>query len=246
MTPTSHPGPRSAACGSELALLQLDAGELAADAATTLIAHAERCERCTAMLAEIRADRAALAGVTPMWAAPRRTVRVAWLAAPALLAAAGLVLFVALRRDAADAPGVLQDGVRVKGSGLSLEVFVRHAGQVRRARDGEDVTPGDALRFALRGHGAAHVAVLSRDGAGVASVYAPRTAVTLTARAHELPGAIELDATPGPERLIAIACATPFEVEPLRAALAVGEPLALPDGCQQAPFTLRKAPQEAR
>lgn len=234
--------PRSPACLSELALLQLDADELPAARRTPADAHVATCARCAAALAEIRADRVAVAGTTPLWLrapAPRRRAR--WLVVPAVMAAAA-GLFVVLRPAPAPTPPV-DDGVRTKGGALVLEVFVNHAGAVRRAGVDEPVVAGDRLRFALRHATPApqpmHAVVLSRDGAGQVTLFA-EGAIALGPVAAPLPGAIALDATPGVERLLALACPTPPDVAALRQALAARGEVPTPAGCLRAEAALRK------
>jgi len=235
--------PRTPDCLSEVALVQLDAGELAADRVDAAQAHADACPRCTATLVEIRADRAALAGTTPLWlgATPRRRSPAVWLAVPVLLAAAAALVVVLRPSQAPDV--VRDDGVRVKGDGLVLEIYVNHAGVTRRAAADEPVVAGDRIRFALRsptsGASSVHAAVFSLDGADQASVYATAD-VPLDPTSRELPGAIALDATLGIERLIALACVPALDVEKLRTQLAATGALATPTGCMRADATLRK------
>ena len=131
--------PRTPDCLSEVALLQLDAGELAAERVDAARAHADACPRCSASLVEIRADRVAVASATPLWlgATPRRRSPMVWLAVPAGLAAAAALVLLLRPSPAPDV--VRDDGVRVKGGGLVLEVYVNHAGTTRRAAANEPV-----------------------------------------------------------------------------------------------------------
>jgi len=110
----------------------------------------------------------------------------------------------------------------VKGGPL-LQVFALHQEKVRELRSGDRVAPGDRLRFAADGAGAKHLLVLSVDGSGQVSVFVPaegQRSLPLVEGKQEIPDSIELDATPGPERLFAFFSAAPLDAAPLREALA--------------------------
>jgi hypothetical protein len=97
------------------------------------------------------------------------------------------------------------------------------------------VHPGDHLRFKVSTSEPAHVAILSLDGAGVASVYYPRqrqSAHLGVVRDQVLESSIELDGTLGEEGLWGVFCEAPFEVEPLRAALEERRALPTLGGCR--------------
>jgi hypothetical protein len=126
-------------------------------------------------------------------------------------------------------------GERIKGPGLSLHMFVQHAGEVRRAAPGEIVAPGDAVRFAVTQPDGGYVAVLSLDPRGRASIYfplGPRAEPIAAGSEVALPLGTRLDGAQGTERLFGLFCSTPVELEPLRAALESGRPPPAPDGCQ--------------
>src|SRR5262249_28035363 len=125
---------------------------------------------------------------------------------------------------------------RRKGPGLGFTMYVQHGQEVRRAAPGETVSPGDAVRFAVSTPAPAFVAVLSLDAAGRAWIYFPQhpRAVPVTAGAEvPLPIGTRLDATTGEERLLALFCGSPVELEPLRLALEQAQDAApLPPDCQ--------------
>jgi len=125
---------------------------------------------------------------------------------------------------------------RRKGSGLGLTMYVQHGEQVRRAAPGETLSPGDAVRFAISTPTSAFVAVLSLDPLGRAWVYFPRQprAVQIGAGTEvPLPIGTRLDASTGEERLLALFCNSPVELEPVRLALEQAQDAApLPPDCQ--------------
>jgi hypothetical protein len=116
---------------------------------------------------------------------------------------------------------------------------------VIEGRDGARVAPRDVLRFTYTTQDARHIAVLSLDGAGVASVYVPEGATTRllpAGRGQALPDAIELDDTLGKETLFALFCTSQLELEPLRTKLeqAGAKAFAPPADCQLQRLTLVK------
>jgi hypothetical protein len=131
---------------------------------------------------------------------------------------------------------------RSKGAPEALGVYVQHGAEVRRAGPDEAVSPGDALRFSFSLPRPAWVAVLSLDGAGRASIYFPLGGRAERVEAGQdlpLPLATRLDSTVGPERLTALACDAPVELEPLRLALGVGAEVQ-PEGCRVLHWRLLK------
>ena len=152
-----------------------------------------------------------------------RSPRRLWaLGAVGIAAAASLVL---LPRGPAE---------RTKGAAHSIAMFVQHGDEVRRAGPGETVAPGDSIRFAVSSAAPAHLAVLSVDPAGRASIYfpvGPRAASVPAGSEVPLPIATRLDATVGDERILALFCQEPVELEPLRNELAQGR-LEVPEGCE--------------
>jgi len=236
------------ACTSALRLDRFLAGELPPAEADELRGHLDGCARCAAALAGLTAARdatrlpplrvvplgapevtAAQGGATPRLTRRRRVVATLL---GGLAAAAGLMLMVRSEPPAERTKG--------RQTALAFGVYVLHDGAVRRAGPGEVLAPGDALRFAVKAPGPGYVAVLSVDPAGKASVYYPAgdRAEPVAPGALEgevaLPLATRLDATVGEERLYALFCEGPVELEPVRAALegAGADGAAPPAGCQ--------------
>lgn len=211
------------ACLSALHLDRFVLGELDDAAAEEVRAHLKSCTRCSEAVESMRPREP----LPELRAVPlrRRSRPIRLIAAGAGLAAAASVLLV-LR------PSVMRE--RSKGSGFALGMYVQHGGEVRRAGSGEEVAPGDAVRFAVTAPADGYVAVLSLDAQGRASIYypaGPRAAPVSAGSDLALPLGTRLDATVGEERIVGLFCASPVELEPLRAALERGGS-AVPEGCQ--------------
>ena len=225
------------ACHSQLVLDRYLLGELPEAEAASLRAHVEGCEKCRGAIEQLRPEPlpplrlvpgAVVVPLRP--AARRRWPRIA-AAAAASVAMAASVALVARR-----------PGERTKGPGFSLSMYVQHGGEVRLAAPGEAVATGDAVRFAVSAPAAAYVAVLSVDPRGRASVYfplGPRAEPVAAGRDVALPLATRLDDSAGEERVMGLFCASPIELEPVRAALQRGGDF-VPDGCQVTRWSFSK------
>jgi hypothetical protein len=137
-------------------------------------------------------------------AAERRPLRrrlLVLLPAPLLLAAAAALLLVV--RPLSPTGGYL--GVK-GGGGVGLTVFSPGKETVRILADGAEVPARTALRFRVRLSEPCRLVLLSVDGAGAVSRLdgGGSMGVPLTAGLHDLPGGVELDGQPGPERLYAV------------------------------------------
>lgn len=213
-----------AACFSALHFDRFLTGELDRPEAERLRGHVAECPGCAAALDELQKaseERLPPLRVVPLPARSRVPVRTV-VAAVGLAAAASLLLMVR------------PSGTRVKGSGFVLGMYVAHGGEVRRAAPGETVAAGDAVRFAVTAPVDAHVAVLSLDPKGHASIYFPaggRAEVVHAGTDVALPLGTRLDETVGEERILGLFCSSAIELEPLRLQLERGDP-AIPDGCQ--------------
>ncbi len=222
------------ACLSAYRLDRYRLGELPAEEGREVQAHLKACAQCRAaeeMLASAQADLPA--SPTPL-RRPVRPVRrtLAWSVGAAALAATCLV---ALR------PSL---GVRSKGLPVSVGMYVQHGQSVRRALPGEAVAPGDAVRFSYTSAEPRSLAILSVDGAGVASVYFPAGPETVSVPAANnapLPLATQLDGVLGEERVVGLFCKQPRRLEPVREALqASGTALPEVPGCVLATFHFTK------
>ena len=240
------------ACISDLQLDEWGAGELDADEATLVEAHVAECAHCNARHVAFESVRVDFLKAAPSLNAltnrydSKRTAKPKLLdsGAPAvrrrpLRAAAGGFGIVAL---AAIAAAVLMTrtpdistlpGVRPKGT-AHLDFFVKRGKRVEPGVRGSALRPGDALRFTYTSLEETHLAIFDLDARG-ASVYfssGPRSAVMPAGKEVALDFSVELDAEPGDEWIHALFCKAPFDVEPLRAALAAARGLTIPKGCQ--------------
>lgn len=111
----------------------------------------------------------------------------------------------------------------VKG-GPILQVYDLRAGgqKPEELKARATVAPGDRIRFIAEPSGYGYVMVVSVDGKGTVSSYYPSegtVSAPLTPGRQELPGAIELDATPGTEHLYAYFSRAPLKLESIASQL---------------------------
>ncbi len=227
---------RAEGCLSDLRLDELLAGELGQDERQPATAHVGGCPACSDRLAALERDRddfRARPLARPM--KPRRR---------ALGFGVGIAMAATCAAILVLGPRPQTSATRSKGT-ARLGFFIEHGDEVRPGGPGETVRPGDTLSFTLSNDRRVYVAVLSRDGAGLASIYFPAAPI---AEAVEpgldvlLPLATVLDDTLGAERLYGLVCEAPVALEPLRRALAGGPTLPVPPGCTLDVTTLEKVP----
>lgn len=183
-------------------------------------AHLENCVECRARLEAL--DRTALefrktAPIPMMAARTRRRLnakpRMIFSSLGALAAAAIVLLFLA-RPDDPD--------VRLKG-GVALSVYRQRDPAAESLLPHARVRPGDVLRFGVKTPRAGFAAVASIDGAGVVTIYAPpgpELEAIAAGKEQILDGTVELDATLGTERLIALVCKDKLRTGEVRDAIA--------------------------
>lgn len=218
MKPT--PPTRGPQCPPTASLEAFAAGE-----ALPLSEHVASCEACGPYVAALRVEAEAFVkartpelflkqlerrAATP----PARAPWWRWLAVVVPVAAA-LVLVLRAPVDGRD------DGVTLKGG--PLRVFVKR-GEAEAAplpADGR-VQAGDALRFAYDAPAAGYLALFDLDGRETVTVFWPYGAAKAGAVAKAqgtLSGSVVLDASPGPEWVVAVFSPEPFETAPLAAQL---------------------------
>lgn len=179
---------------------------------------------------------------------PRRAL---WLAAPALAAAAAVLV---LRTGPEDpVPEDMSGETRIKGEPRLL--LHRQAGDAALPLPaGSEVRAGDVLQISYVAAGAAHGVVLSLDGDGVVTLHAPVAGGTTALRqggAVPLPQAYELDDAAGFERFVLVSAASPIEPEVALAAArrlagaadADRAPLPLPPAWRQSSILVKKVPR---
>lgn len=249
-------------CPSDLQLERWLAGEFAPDEQGPLEAHLEGCTHCRLRHAELREEQRRCAAELPPFGDLPRAARAnerqrtrapalharrsRWLASgSALAAAAAALLFIA---RSADPPTQDDSGLRsrAKGSPASLGWVVRRDGRVFTGRPELPVRGGDTLRFTVTTRERVYVAVLGLDARGRLDAYYPsggHMASLDPGEQRPLDGAVELDATPGDERLYAVFCPRPEPIAALRLAVE-RDPAApsLPEGCSLERRVLSKEP----
>ncbi len=154
---------------------------------------------------------------------------------PAALAAAAVALVLLPERetgvsDGDNEPAVMVEALEVttpKGGGdLALGLIVARQGHMHEAASGAIVYPGDIVQFTYDVDRDGYLAILSRDGGGIASIYfddeAGRAAAVAGGRDVPVPVSIELDEVVGRERIYAVFCDRPVSVLAWRDALASG------------------------
>lgn len=173
-------------------------------------------------------------------ATPEKRAWWRWLAPAGALAAAAAVILVLMRRGGEPTPNP-DDDIQVKGDDISLVIHVATESGSRRVATGDEVAPGDKLRFEVNAAKAGYVAVFGIDGSGEVTVYQPGNGtgpMAFDPQARLLPGAIRLDATPGDEHFFAVYAPTPFAFDTVIPALQ--ENRALPAGLSKAEVVLKK------
>lgn len=241
---------------SPLTIERILAGELAHEGPVG--AHIEGCDDCRGALDSGRrfdTERRFAPPQTARRAAGSTAAGPGRLAVGAILAmAAAAMVFFAIDRAP---PDETTPAIRIKG-GFDLEIFGRLGadGTQRAIDDGDTVHAGEQIAFRARAQEVGHLLILGVDGRGETyPVHPPGAAPTAaplpkTAEPVPLDGAIEFDAAPGTETLVALLCPAPVTYIAVAPALAKrandaarGDTLpALREGCHQRVVRLTKAP----
>jgi hypothetical protein len=252
---------RGERCPSDLSLDRWLAGELSPAEARAQEDHVASCAFCEsrrAALLETRrnfareappfASLAAAAQAPPHSAAPgsgplprRRSASLRWLGGGFALAAAALIAVAV--GEPWRAPRNDDVGTRTKGSPASVGWVVRRGERVFAGRPEQGLRPGDGVRFTIMAREPVFVAVLGLDASGRTSVYYPDGSelTRVEAGSNPLPAAIELDATPGDERVYAVFCGSAVPIARVTEAIERSpDAPALPPGCSSERHTLRR------
>lgn len=153
---------------------------------------------------------------------PRRPLWLRWLIPIGGLAAAAAALVIFFKRPGPAKHPLDDDDLRTKGDDISLIIH----GEANRFSSGDTITAGTKIRFEAQGSRPGFIAIVGIAKASPPTVYYPyggHDAVALGERL--LPGAIELDATPGDETFYALFSTKPFAIDPAVEALAAARPL---------------------
>lgn len=190
-----------AARASEIAATATDADRLRLDA---LRAEHHAFLSRVDVAAELRGI-AARGARTPT---PTRAPWWRWIVTGGALAAATAAIVLVVVRDR----GSDDDDLRIKGDGVSLVIHAER----RRLATGDTVRPGERIRFEVVATKPGYVAIVGIDGSSGSTVYYPYLASApepIDPAQGLLPGAIELDATPGDERFVALYAEQPFSID---------------------------------
>ena len=193
----------------------------------------------------------------------RRQRRKLWLTSAAAIACA-VALVIAIfpqQTDRADQPTLVDDDlldrVQLRGSGLSLEVWVdTDDDPPRRAMTGETIHPGNRLGFRLSTDEPGDILVVGVDGAGQAYLGFPHdtggSSRTLDAMpdGELLDGAVQVGPATGTEWILALRCEDSIHFDELQDHLRDLDDEAvrgltdeLPPGCQISSVRLNKSPR---
>lgn len=182
-----------------------------------------------------------------------------WGPAALLLAAAAAFLLVVVPNldttGGSTDPGTPYDTVAFRG-GIAMNV-VRDGGSGgdELLESGAVVSAGDQLGFQAGAEKDGYLLIMGIDGAGETYAAYPSqpgaAAVFKQSKLQTLGAAIQLDGTPGTDRLVGVFCEAPFSYDdiaaPLKAAAAAAGPseelAPLRAGCKQKEVRLQKAPK---
>lgn len=237
---------RSPACPSALRLDQYLSGELTPAERDEIERHAAGCEACRRRHAELgEAQRSFAEDAPPFGVLRRKASSSHWRRlAPALGVAAALALAVGQAWQSRSTARDADSATRTKGGLAGLSWVVRRGDQVFQGRPEQRLRPGDALSFSVSARETVYVALLGLDATGRVSVYYPegeRLAKLERGRERSLPVALELDTSPGDERVMGVFCREDVSVARVRQALEhSADAPELPSGCTQERWTLQK------
>lgn len=240
-------------CLSDLQLDRWLADELEPEQVARASAHVAECLPCRARREALRKDREDFVLAPPALRLPElegsgrpSSRRSRWVLAAigAVAAAAALALLLRGRVTPPELVSV-NDVVRAKGSPFELAAVVERGDHQVRARSGDRVHRGDRVQLAYSTMAPVFLVVVGVDGTKQATVYFPEAEVPQRVEPGsevELPFSLVLDATPGAETFVAVACGEarlPKEVA--RAVEGAGAGVELP-GCDVATLRLEKSP----
>jgi hypothetical protein len=233
-------------CLSDYRRDKLIAGELPAADAQAARVHLTACDPCAARVRQAEADAARFGTDAPRWETiaaagatvrPRRRARM--IGYGALAAAACVALVVTLTR-----PGDGPD-TRTKGS-ARIGFFVKRGDATWAGKPGEVVRPGDTVQLTYSVSAPSYLAVVSADDAGNVQILYPdglQAAPVPAGQEQLVPQSTILDAVTGIERVVALFCADPIDLAPVRrgweAQAGRGDP-PVPAGCHSDALTWTK------
>lgn len=241
---------REDACLSNYALDRWLVGQLSDDESSAMQEHVDDCPRCSLRHDELSRQRTAFYARVPSWDAfeERRSaatllpwsVRRRWplpLTAAAALLAVGLGVGVGLGGSALRSSAT----ERSKG-GPSIGFFVKRGERIRRGITGEEVIPGELLRFTYSTERPLYFALLHADSGGATIHFPtqPNAARIDAGRDIPLDFSIRLDSRLGTEMVFGVFCEEAIALEPIRARLESSGSLADLPRCRVDPVELKK------
>lgn len=177
----------------------------------------------------------------------RLSPKVIAMASATLAIAAGL-LFVFMNQPTPKQTTAQPDGIRLRGGGVALQVFLNDGKGGRRLSTGDSVAPGDQVGFKYRVSEAGYMLIAGTDRAGKHYPCSPANgraiAVGPTQALIAADDAIRFDAQAGDETIVALWCPKPFGLEDLPGlspSSAHTGGTTLRDGCAMDTIMLRKA-----
>jgi hypothetical protein len=200
--------------------------------------------------AEARAGAAAdqpgrvLADQMPRRAARARIAILGLAAAAAALLVSRAAFIVPETTEPAVSPALERPDVTREKGAPDVGYYVKRGEQVVRGEPGQALRPGDRLRFTYTSAGPQQFALFNRDGRGARVFYpaGPRSVALAAGKGVALDFGVELDDYVGSEQVLALFCEQPFELEPVRQALARGQATSAPAGCTLRTLELKKEP----
>jgi hypothetical protein len=217
------------ACLSNYALDRWFAGQLSGDESRGMQEHVDTCPRCSLRWDELSRQRTAFYTRAPSWdefekrrratpVLPRR-VRRGW-TLPLMAAAGLLAIGVGVGVGIGGSEPRSSATERSKG-GPSIGFFVKRGEHIRRGSTGEEVIPGELLRFTYSTDRPLYFALLHADSAGVTIQFPtqPNAARIHAGREIPLDFSIRLDSRLGTERVYGLFCDEAIALEPVRGRL---------------------------
>jgi hypothetical protein len=238
------------ACLSNYAVDRWLVGQLSEDESRAMQEHVDDCPRCSLRCDELNRQRTAFYTRVPNWdtfekrrgaaAVLPRPARRAW--ALPLMAAAGL-LAIGVGVGVGFGSSELRSSAseRSKG-GPSIGFFVKRGEHIRRGITGEEVIPGELLRFTYSTERPLYFALLHADSAGATIQFPtqPNAARIDAGREIPLDFSIRLDSRLGTERVYGVFCEEAIALEPIRARLESSGSLSEVPRCRVDPVELKK------
>ncbi len=141
-----------------------------------------------------------------------------------IAAAAAIALTVwVMPSDEPDAPAAIEeDGIRMKGGALDVEVFANDGRESRAVHNGDVVRPGERLGFKVTAKNPGYLLIAGVDDTGqVYPVHPSSGSATHTdpVEASDLESAIQLDDVGAKERIVAALCEQPFDLAAIKPTL---------------------------